>query len=422
MLLRFSVANFRSFWCEQQLSMIASSLKDDPSGLIEAPALRGEKLLPSAVIYGANASGKSNLLRALSFMLATIRNSHTRGGPETKIERGKFALSPDSVAEASRFSLEFLREGVRYEYGFAVFDDHFETEWLHWWPSGVRSNLFNRRDQQFDFGRSLKGRHRIFAELTRKNSLFLSVALQNNHEQLIEIANFFRSVVFTMHGFPGSSWTAPDFRDPGSATKTMFFLRELGTGIRAFEFGSRPPSEFEKAVRRAIIERRDLKRDLESVDVALPVPHLRFGHRGLGGDEVFFDIEDESDGTRWLAETCTLIFTVLDNGGLIVIDEFGAKIHTLAADAILGLFASKETNPKGAQLIVATHDTNLLSSRHIRRDQVWFTEKDKGGATMLTPLTDIQTRKGDDIEKGYLQGRYGAIPFAQFDPATLKAD
>ena len=134
-----------------------------------------------------------------------------------------------------------------------------------------------------------------------------------------------------------------------------------------------------------------------------------------------FDYSDESDGTRWLAGQLGPIFQALEEGSVIAIDEFGANVHTLAADAILGLFASKETNPKGAQLIVATHDTNLLSSPHIRRDQIWFTEKDDAGATELVPLTDIQTRKGDDIEKGYLQGRYGAIPFAQFDPSILKA-
>jgi len=134
------------------------------------------------------------------------------------------------------------------------------------------------------------------------------------------------------------------------------------------------------------------------------------------------DFEDESAGTRWLADRLGPIFAALDHGGLIAIDEFGANVHTLAAEAVLGLFASKETNPKGTQLIVATHDTNLLSSHHIRRDQVWLTEKDEGGATMLTPLTDIRTRKGDDIEKGYLQGRFGAIPFAHFDASILKAD
>jgi AAA15 family ATPase/GTPase len=106
------------------------------------------------------------------------------------------------------------------------------------------------------------------------------------------------------------------------------------------------------------------------------------------------------------------IFRALDSGSPIVIDELDASLHTLACEAVLALFASPSTNPKGAQLIATTHDTNLLSSRHLRRDQVWFTEKGDDGATHVFPLTDIYTRKGDNIERGYLQGRFGAIPFA----------
>jgi hypothetical protein len=193
-LLRFSVANFRSFWREQQLSMIASSLKDDPSGLIEAPALRGEKLLPSAVIYGANASGKSNLLKALSFMRWMVLQSHSGGGPDSKFEIAAFALSPDAVEAPTRMAVEFLLEGIRYEYGFEVLVKRIESEWLHWWPSGVRSSLFQRSRQAFRLGRALRGRNRVLQDLTRPNSTFFSVCIQNNHEQLSALRTFFYGI------------------------------------------------------------------------------------------------------------------------------------------------------------------------------------------------------------------------------------
>ena len=418
MLLRFSVANFRSFWREQQLSMIASSLKDDPTGLTEAPALRGEKLLPLAVIYGANASGKSNLLKALGFMLRTIWGSHKPGGPDTKIERNRFALDPNGDTEPSRFCIEFLSEGVRYEYGFEAFEDRFKSEWLHWWPSGVRSILFKRDRQEFNFGRSLNGRNLSLAKLTRPNSLFFSAAIQNNHPQLTKIDAFFSA-------FSSSSNVLPlfhrlhDFTDVGLGPRMVSFLESIATGISSFQIDKRP-SESEIALMQTA---KNFSMSDEWFDRGEAfLPRLRFGHRGSHGDISFIDLKDESDGTQWLADKLGPILRVLDRGGVIAIDEFGANIHTLAAEAILGLFASKETNPKGAQLIVATHDTNLLGSSHIRRDQVWFTEKNAGGATMLTPLTDIRTRKGDEIEKGYLQGRYGAVPFAHFDPSILKAD
>ncbi len=124
------------------------------------------------------------------------------------------------------------------------------------------------------------------------------------------------------------------------------------------------------------------------------------------------DISKESSGTIELIASLPTIFEALSSGKPHIIDEFGSRLHTRAAEMILSLFNNKETNPKGAQLIVATHDTNLLNAKALRRDQVWFTEKDEGGATHLYPLTDIETRKGDNLEKGYLQGRYGAIPFA----------
>jgi AAA15 family ATPase/GTPase len=124
------------------------------------------------------------------------------------------------------------------------------------------------------------------------------------------------------------------------------------------------------------------------------------------------NINKESSGTIQMLKILFPIFIALEIGLLVVIDEFASRLHTRAAEVILSLFNNKETNPKGAQLIVATHDTNLLNAKGLRRDQVWFTEKDEGGATHLYPLTDIETRKGDNLEKGYLQGRYGAIPFA----------
>ena len=137
---------------------------------------------------------------------------------------------------------------------------------------------------------------------------------------------------------------------------------------------------------------------------------LELSHRGGGGDNVYLDIDRESAGTRRLLFMLGPIFRALDEGTLIVIDELDASLHTRACEAILELFGSQKTNPHGAQLVVTTHDTNLLHSPLVRRDQIWFVELNKKGATRVFPLTDIRTRKDDNIEKGYLQGRYGAIP------------
>ena len=127
-------------------------------------------------------------------------------------------------------------------------------------------------------------------------------------------------------------------------------------------------------------------------------------------EAAYLELGMESAGTLRLLMVLSLVYRALDDGTPVVIDELDASLHTLASEAVVQLFCSKETNPKGAQLIATTHDTNLLASQMLRRDQVWFTEKDAYGATLLFPLTEIRTRSGDNFEKGYLQGRYGAVP------------
>ena len=138
---------------------------------------------------------------------------------------------------------------------------------------------------------------------------------------------------------------------------------------------------------------------------------IELGHRGRDGKPVYFDLDRESAGTRRLLVTLGFAFRALDEGTALVIDELDASLHTHASEAVLKLFCSPETNAKGAQLVATTHDTSLMATALLRRDQLWFSEKGADGATQLYPLSDIRTRKGDNIERGYLQGRYGAVPF-----------
>jgi hypothetical protein len=138
---------------------------------------------------------------------------------------------------------------------------------------------------------------------------------------------------------------------------------------------------------------------------------FELGHKGADGKNVYFDLGDESDGTRRLLILLEEVFTSLELGSVLAVDELNASLHTQACEKIISLFSNSNTNTKGAQLIATTHDTNLLISPHVRRDEVWFMEQQTDGSTELFPLTDIRTRKGDNIERGYLQGRYGAVPF-----------
>jgi AAA15 family ATPase/GTPase len=142
------------------------------------------------------------------------------------------------------------------------------------------------------------------------------------------------------------------------------------------------------------------------------ISQLELAHQGAGGEAVYFELTQESEGTRRLLGLLVPVFRALDTGAVMVVDELDASLHTYACESLVALFSSPATNPKGAQLIATTHDTNILCSAHLRRDQVWLTEKDSEGASHLYPLTDFRTRKNDNLARGYLQGRYGAIPFS----------
>lgn len=413
MLLRFSVTNHLSIKDEQELLLTASPLKDNEAALIDCPAAGGGRMLPAVVIYGANASGKSNFIEALRFMQTAVLASHSQGEPGSRIPRKPFALDPDNADTPSVFDADFVFEGVRYRYGFEATDKAFVAEWLYAFPHGKQLKLFERGDQSFSFGRELKGRKQIISELTRPNSLFISAAAQNDHDQLSKIAKFFRSMSIDTTISVGPMTVSSELSEEKVDGRVIEFLARIGTGVTGYRIKKDEVSQEQLAIR------EKLNSALESVFEGFSKARLavekvdssiQLSHEGTDGKDLFFDIDSESAGTRRLLIMLGKAFHALDNGAPYVMDELDASLHTQACEAILALFSSPETNPHGAQLIATTHDTNLLRSPLLRRDQVWFTEKNDEGATRVYPLTDIRTRKGDNIARGYLQGRYGAAP------------
>jgi uncharacterized protein len=415
-LLRFSVGNHLSFRDEQEISLVASSLKDIEMGLLAYPGIKDRGVLPAAVIYGANASGKSNFIDALEYMQWQILESHKRGEPRGRIFRAPFALDPKYAKTSSIFDIDFISKGIHYHYGFEVTDQIFDSEWLYAFPHGARQVLFERKRSRFKFGRNLKGRNKIISELTRPNSLFLSAAIQNDHKQITTISEFFQSMrVDSRISIPGGL-ASTHLADEDVDDRVIKFLSQIGTGVIAYRKSERPVPEelitIQNAIRSAV---RRMKKGNVTIEPGFGVEKeslIELAHKGIDGRQIFMDLDRESAGTRRLLILLWHAYRTLDQGGLLLIDELDASLHTQACEAVLALFSQPELNPKGAQMIATTHDTNLLRSALLRRDQVWFTEKDAMGATHLYPLTDIRTRKGDNIERGYLQGRFGAIPFA----------
>lgn len=421
MLLRFGVANHRSISDPQELSFAATKLKDPDDGLIACDPAPSGSVLPAVLVYGANASGKSNLVDAIATMRSMILLSHTKGDPLGPVPRRPFMLDPARIQQPSHFDIDFIVDGVRYHYGFESSDTAFGSEWLYAFPRSYRRTLFERSGDTFRFGRGLNGQNSSIARLTRSNSLYLSAAAQNDHEQLSKIFEFFSKTRTVRDlAIPGAI-VAAQLKDEDLDRRVIDFLQSLGTGVVGYR---RLESELPKGVRTlqqeisTVLQRMmnapaNMKLGSDARQISLELAHL-----GRDGRQIYFDLDQEGTGTLRLLVLLDQAFRALDAGSPLYIDEFDSSLHTHASEAVLQLFSSPETNPKGAQLLATTHDTNLMMSSKLRRDQVWFVDKDSGGATQIRPLTDIRTRKTDDLEKAYLQGRYGAVPFN--DPlATL---
>ena len=351
-------------------------------------------------------------------MRYVVLYSHSRGEPDEDVPRTPFALDPAISTVPSQFEIDFIVEDVRYHYGFEATNTAFTAEWLFAFPNDRRQALFERNATEFRFGRNLKGRNQVISELTRPNSLFLAAAAQNGHEELTRVSKYFQNIAvgeLSQYGQTQSLAERPMY------DRIIRFLRAAGTGVVGYRVENEDASQkmgqmddqfrpnFEN-IKAALEKMSDLLPELPRRDANMGV--LQLAHPGTGGEPVYFELPQESGGTQRLLRLLVPVFRVLDTGAVMVVDELDASLHTYACELVIGLFSSPTTNPKGAQLIATTHDTNILRSSYLRRDQVWLTEKDPEGATHVYPLTDFRTRKNDNLERGYLQGRYGAIPFS----------
>lgn len=414
MLLRFGVSNRLSMRDRQELSLTASSLKDPTEGLIDCPSAPSGSVLPAALIYGANASGKTNFVDSIRVMREMVLSSHSKGEPGGGVtERRPFALDPENADSPTRFDVDFVMDGVRHHYGFEASDEAYLSEWLYAFPKAHRRMLFEREGDEFHFGRTLGGQNKTIADLVRPNSLFVSAAAQNDHQQISKVYAYFRSI----NGIGGTivpgETASSHFIDDEPDKRAIEFLGKIGTGIIDYRLEKFEVPEEVRAFGREMasaakrLQNPSISVNNSAIDRGF---NIEFGHRGHDGSPVFLSLDRESAGTRRLLAVLDVVFRALDKGVPLCVDELDASLHTHAAEAVLALFCSRDTNPKGAQLIATTHDTNLMRSQVLRRDQVWLADKDAGGATRLYPLTDIRTRRGDDFSKGYLQGRYGAVP------------
>ncbi len=418
MLLRFSVQNYRSFRDRQEISLIASAVKGFPDAIADEGDL-GFGVLRALALYGANASGKTNLFRALSFMGGAVVGSQRHWAPEGGVPVEPFLLDEGSAQEASVFEVDLLLERTRYTYGFKLDSARVVSEWLYAYPNGKRQRWFERQiteDPTFRFGKNLIGENRAIQNLTRSNSLFLSAAAQNGHQQLLPIYKWFStSLEVVSTAARQSLWmtTAKQYEEAEHKADLLKLLSAADLGIVDVEVTEEElDKKLQTALRSLLSSFSDSEGSAPEGMRIPPMPRIRLRHEAATGrHSVPLPFEDESEGTRMLFAMSGPILRVLRTGGVLCVDELDASLHSKLALGLVRTFNRAETNPRNAQLVFNTHDTNLLDAKILRRDQIWFAEKGTDGASRLYPLSDFQPRKDENLERGYLQGRYGAVPY-----------
>lgn len=412
MLVEFRVQNFRSLRDEQLLSMVASKDKTMletnavGTGLSAVP-----HVLKSSVIYGANASGKSNLIKALQYMRDVVLQSAAIP-PGQLFNVKPFLLDEDSAASPVEFEVTFLLGKIRYQYGFTMNAERILSEYLLVYKAFKPQRWFERRfddetgQDSYEFGSGLKGTKQVWEKATRSNALFLSMAVQLNSEGLRPVYDWFakKLVIFNEQEQLNSRFTVQMLKQPDSRKQICDFLQAADISISDIDVQTR------KVPGQALhVDMVAGKTELKSEQVEQH--QLLFSHVTEQGKAVF-ELADESSGTRNLLFLAGPVLDILQKGCVLVVDELDTSLHSLLVHELVRLFHRNEINQGDAQLIFSTHDTSLLGAPDLlRRDQIWLVEKDVQQASMLVALSEFSPRKNEALERGYLMGRYGGIPF-----------
>lgn len=415
MLLQFTVANFKSFMERTTLSLEATSdewLEDDNVVHLKNPDLR---LVRTAAIYGPNAGGKSNLIDALTTFRGLVRGSSKDSQQGESLPVVPFRLSAKTENEPTFFEAIFLKDETRYRYGFEATANAVVSEWLFRQKDSIRETCLFTREAKTITPKEVFREGKGLEQRTRSNALFLSVVAQFNGEISGEVVEHIVNcrVITGLEDAGYMSFTAGLLDDKVYGGQ----IREL---VQNADFGI-------ENVRRQDIDRETY---LASIPKSLPQPvrdmlahdtsgattilavHRKFNAKGKAVGTVEFDFagEEESAGTRQFLALAGPFLHTLREGSVLVVDELDARLHPNLTKRLVSLFNSS-ANRKNAQLIFATHDQGLLNQRRIRRDQIWFVEKNSLGASELFSLAQIPgVRKDSNFEKEYLLGQFGGVP------------
>lgn len=388
MLLNFRVSNFRSINEMVELSMVPSDLKN-PVNIIKRANPNATKnkdyhALTSAAIYGPNASGKSNIIRALDYFIDFINFSTDNKPNDIILLFHPFKLIKENLKKPSSFSIDLVIENILYEYSVEVFHKNVISESLFYYPKGIKVKIFERDRQKIIKGNGYEGIFETIKQRTTENQLFLSKAASENVEFAKEIYNEITNInIFTTEIFHANTFNK-------NYSNFTFMFDEDGILLI-----------------KSLIQKLDTQViDFEEVEGSVKTFHLNDQN-----EIIEFEFEDESSGTQRIISFVPLVLMALKYGQVLVVDEFERSLHPEIAQYILGFFNDPEVNVNGAQFIFATHDTILLNVKNnLRRDQINLVEKNSKGETELYTVSDIKGIREGNFEKWYLEGRLGAVP------------
>ena len=417
-LLSFTAENVRSYRDEVHLSLLATRMSTEEVGReLPTASTRSVRVLPAAGVFGANASGKTTILRALADMRDLVMGSFRRGGEGSGLSRRPFLLDADSRERPSRFDVDLILREVRWQYGFEIDDERVLHEYAYHFPKGRQSLVFHRDESAVEFGPRFRTTGKSLRRLVRENALVLSVAGAAADEEIGPLFRWFQRNLLladSMTRGMRAAHTAALLESDDHHVRVLELLLAADLGLSNLEL-ARVDSDFADRMRKALRILGGLENDPDATDDGefVAAEFVRLAHRG-GGEDVVFDPQDESEGTLVWVGLIGPVLDALDRGDVLLADELDASLHPHLVHRLVSLFQDPHTNSRCAQLIFNAHDVTVLGdseARGLERDQIWLTEKDLSGATKLIQLVDYRPRRDEALQRRYLQGRYGGVPF-----------
>jgi hypothetical protein len=430
MLLTFKVKNYRSFREEAILDLEAAGLKEYNNCLLN---YKKNSYVPAIAIYGKNGGGKSNLVRAFWLAVQFIRNAQRTQHETAEIPVRAFELDDVSRDLPTEFEFVYEYNDIKYEYGFAATKKNIVKEYLFYAPKGKKAMIFSREFQNFSFPEDKeKSKKEMLKEAVGSNQLFFAMACVMNYQPCIDAMGWFRNEIFFSRDFNDIGHNLIEYgEDPLmlQAIVSTAQIADVGINDMKFEINNKEIRDFNKmdeelsddvkqSISKALFQ---LKEALESgpnaaegklmiSEIKTTSYHTGIDSKGKLGNYTL-SLRDESDGTRKLMAIAPAIEKAIEVGGLVVIDEIERELHPILVEYIINRFQNSDKNKNSAQLIFTTHSTEIMSREMLRRDQIYFVDKDRaGGNSELYSLSDFSPRKDENIYKAYILGKYGAIP------------